>query len=774
MLVLQEPNLARRRWLVHGRVQGVGFRPFVYRAASQLALVGFVRNSTRGVVIEAQGRPDRLQEFEHCITTGHPPAAQIRAIKGDIIPAVSQEAQFRILHSDSSATACAEVMVDTAACPDCVREVLTSDDRRSGYPFTNCTQCGPRFSIIRRVPYDRPNTTMSGFGMCSRCEAEYSDPADRRFHAQPIACPECGPRIELIDRCGRVISGDPIRVSRELLLNGRIVAIKGLGGFHLAVRADDETAVLRLRRLKHRDHKPFALMVGSVEQMCACIKISENGLRVAQSPACPIVLAPRSAEAPIAQALVPGTHRLGVMLPYTPLHHLLFRGGFPALVMTSGNHSDEPLVFDNCDALARLAGLCDAVLWHDRPVERGIDDSVVIDIGEPDPIMIRRARGYAPASIPLADAVNPGLCVGGELKNTIAIVRDESAILSHHLGDLTDVRAFENFRRAIQDMGNLFEVSPQWIAHDLHPRYLSTVHARELARQLKVPLIPVQHHHAHSASVMAEHGICQTVLAIVCDGTGYGTDGTIWGGELLAADRCDFRRLARLKPLRLPGGDAAARDTRRCAAAMLFNGFGDKFVDSGSMRSLFEHEPARHFLARMIVNNASCTNSSGAGRLFDGVAALLGLCERNHHEAEAAMALESAASRSSGSLHSAKFYEIQTGDLTEIDFSPLVCELVSRIEQQHDVNDLAALFHEQFARAWCDVALRASTTCGIRTVALSGGVFCNELLTRRLTELLESNGLRVLRNQLVPPNDGGISLGQAAIASARLARKGGA
>jgi hydrogenase maturation protein HypF len=460
------------------------------------------------------------------------------------------------------------------------------------------------------------------------------------------------------------------------------------------------------------------------------------------------------------------------MLPYTPIHHLLFNSekGLPALVMTSGNQSDEPLAIDNREALQRLGGLCDAILWHDRPIQRGVDDSVIIDIGETPPIPIRRARGYAPASIVLpVGCDNPGLCVGAELKNTIAIVRDGSAILSHHLGDLTHALAFDGFRKAIADFGDLFGVELRWIAHDLHPMYLSTAHARQLAKSLDVALIPVQHHHAHAASVMAEHGLHDTILAVVCDGTGYGSDGTIWGGELFAVDLLSFRRLARLRPIRLPGGDAAARDTTRCALGLLHQAFGDAFVDQEITRGLIPDETIRAVLGRMIRNDFNCATSSGAGRLFDGVAALLGICAENRFEAQAAMALESAASGIAGSEAASRDrFEVHHKEVDEIDFSPLVRELVERKMRSECAEATASLFHEQFARAWARVVIAAARQLSLDTVALSGGVFCNAIVTTRLTELLVSNGLRVVRNTIVPPNDGGVALGQAAIAAARL------
>ncbi len=813
-------QLVRGRWLVTGQVQGVGFRPFVYRIAKQLELSGSVRNGPDGVVIECQGEAACLEQFHTQLIENRPALASIRDIQRQNIPTLPSERDFSIIPSAprrADDALVADVTVDTATCPACVSEILSRSDRRQGYGLTNCTDCGPRFSIVQRVPYDRCNTTMSHFEMCPSCRAEYANPADRRFHAQPIACHECGPKVTLVDPRGERLGDDPIQLARQMLCDGKILAIKGLGGFHLAVRADDDAAVRRLRQLKKRDHKPFALMVRSIEAARELVDLSSRAAALMQSPACPIVLARRREGAQVAPGVAPANHRLGVMLPYTPIHHLLFgvaskqkavgreesddlptayRLPPTALVMTSGNQSDEPLAIDNRDALQRLGPMCDAILWHDRPIERGVDDSVVIDIGETAPIFLRRARGYVPSAIrlpslspssavPAEDPMSPssgtpgegrggGLCLGGELKNTVAVVRAGSAILSHHLGDLSHPRAFESFRKTIDDLRQLFGVTPQWIAHDLHPMYVSTVYARKLSAELGVPLIGVQHHHAHAASVMAEHGITQRVLAVVCDGTGYGPDGSIWGGELLAADLRGFERLAHLRPLRLPGGDAAARDTARCGMALLHQALGQDFADHPASQRLVSDPNRRAVLSRMIRDDIACAQSSGAGRVFDGIAALLGLCDHNHFEAQAAMSLEAAAQRwedqhrSHGRQSVGVFLELTGEAVRQIDFSPLVRELVDRLEQGASTDELAYVFHEQFAQAWASVVIEASGRTGLRTVVLSGGVFCNARLTRRLDELLGAAGLQVLRHRAVPPNDGGLSLGQAAVACARI------
>ena len=754
-----------------GQVQGVGFRPFVYRLAHDHKLVGFVCNDTTGVIIEGQGPAGQLDAFVRDLQAHQPPLAVIDGISSATLPLRADETDFRIIASHSAAHHSARVTIDTALCPDCLREMLDPADRRASYGLINCTNCGPRYSIIRRVPYDRPNTTMATFVMCDRCRSEYTNPADRRFHAQPIACHNCGPKLDLVSPQGIAIPEDPILGAVDRLAAGKILAIKGLGGFHLAVRADDWAGVLRLRQLKHRDHKPFALMCANVDRAGQLVQLSASTVSALTSPACPIVLAPRRPDADVAPAIAPGNHRLGVMLPYTPIHHLLFhhgRGQFDVLVMTSGNLSDEPLVIDNSEAVQRLGSMCDAILLHDRPIERCVDDSVVIDMGNADPLPIRRARGYVPGAIALPQAAaEPGLALGGELKNTVAAIREDRAILSQHLGDLTHPLAFASFKRAIADLCELFSITPKWIAHDLHPMYLSTAYANEMAQRLAVPTIAVQHHHAHAAAVMAEHGVTDSVLAIACDGTGYGTDGTIWGGELLLANLLEFKRLGRMRPMVLAGGDAAARDTRRCALGLLYQSLGAGFGEHPAARRLVADPQERMMLCRMIGRNINCVMTSSTGRVFDGVAALLGLCFHNDHEAQAAMSLESAACRAERIPQAGDLFAIHDEQMLELDFSPLVRQIVEQFGRGCPSEPLAAMFHEQLACAWDGAAAIAADRTGIRCVALSGGVFCNQRFTESLQARLEQRGLRVLRHRLVPPNDGGLAYGQAAVATAR-------
>jgi hydrogenase maturation protein HypF len=759
-------------------VQGVGFRPFVYRLAQKLRISGAVWNDAAGAVIEGQGTSERLSTFIRALQSEAPTAAAIRQVVGESIDPRPEENDFQIRASQSSDTPTAEVTVDLALCGECAEEIRDPKNRRRyQYALNNCTNCGPRFSIVRAVPYDRPNTSMAGFAMCDRCQSEFDNPGDRRFHAQPVACHDCGPELQFVDSAGESIAGHPIQRAAQMLAAGKIIAIKGIGGFHLSVRADDEIAVSRLRQLKNRPAKPFALMCASIDSARWLVRLSEEGSDLLSSPAAPIVLATRLPGAPVAEAVAAGSHRLGVMLAYSPLQHLIFdhvgKLGVSTVVMTSGNDADEPLVFQDGDVLPRLGPLCDAILSHNRPIVRPVDDSVIID-GANAPIFVRRSRGYTPEPIVLsqAEGVPPGLAVGAEMKNTAAVFRKEQVILSQHLGKLTHARTFDAFEQAISDLCGLFSVSPEWIAHDIHPVYLSTYHAAKLSGEWTIPLIPVQHHHAHAAGVLAEHGISGPALAVVCDGTGYGTDGTIWGGELLVADLCDFRRVARLRPIRLPGGDAASKQPWRSALALLYHAFGPDFVNQPICTSLSK-PAALKFVNRMLLDNVSCVRSSSTGRVFDGVAALLGICLENRFDAEAPAALEAAAIANTGSVPQIdSYFELHHIDgLTEIDLSPLIRKIVRGITNQWPTADLAMLFHLNLASAWAEVVQQTIQASGLKTVVLSGGVFCNELFTDLLIRQLEKVGARVLRHRMIPPNDGGIAFGQAAVAAARLKQR---
>lgn len=765
----------RRRWHVSGRVQGVGFRPLVFRLASEAHITGAVWNDAGGVVIEGQGTVQQLEGFAAALRQSSPVAAAVRAVVEETVSLCPDEKNFAITASETASEATAEAAADLAICAECVREIRDAGvARRYRYAFTNCTNCGPRFSIIRAIPYDRRNTTMAAFSMCGQCQEEYESITDRRFHAQPTACRQCGPSLKLVDRRGNAIAGDAIAGAATRLAAGKIVAVKGIGGYHLAARADNNEAVSRLRMLKHRPAKPFALMCGTVEQARKLVRLSDRGESLLRSAAAPIVLGERVAGGEIAAEVAPHSHRLGVMLPYTPLHQLLFdelqRIDVEVLVMTSGNDVDEPLIFQDEEAVQKLRGLCDAILLHNRPIERAVDDSVVID-ARPEPILARRSRGYAPEPIDVKGTalVSPGLALGAEMKNTVAICRDGQAVLSQHLGNLTHTRTYAAFRRAIDDLCRLFTVSPRWIAHDLHPAYLSTHYARQLAAEWNVPLIGVQHHHAHAAAVLAEHGVDRPALAVVCDGTGFGPDGTIWGGEVLLADLSGFTRVARLRPIQLPGGDAAAKQPWRSALALLHRAFGDGFAEL-PVCSLLGDATQIEFVRGMLASGVSCVASSSTGRVFDGVAALLNICRENRFDAEAPAALEAAAAGAGETdLSGQALYTLhEAGGLIEIDLSPMVRAIALRTGGAAEAAEWAMRFHAAVAGAFSAAVSLAVHKCGIDTVALSGGAFCNELFGRLLGEALMRSGLRVLRHRAVPPNDGGIALGQIAVAASRM------
>ena len=773
-----------------------------------------------------------MKAFGDAVLASGPPAARIEQVDHELLPCNTDEISFRIADSEIDQSHRPMVTPDLAVCKACLDEMRDPGEARFAYGLINCTNCGPRFSIIKRVPYDRAQTTMSRFKLCGKCHQQYMSPADRRFHAQPVACSKCGPSVSILVLESGILDTDrPIEKAAELLLAGRIVAIKGIGGFHLTVRADDAQAVSRLRSRKRRDAKPLAIMCATIEVAKELVELSDQTIVELTSSAAPIILAKSkvgahplhheatkqrsrtknqesvsclSATLPqrdgyaVAPDVAPGTDRLGVMLPYTPIQHLLFdalQGRAPVLVMTSANLSDEPLVKDNDEARQRLAGLADAILWHDRDIERCVDDSILLDMGQGQaPLPIRRARGYVPQVIHLprvarmtrpALASAQGLCVGGELKSTVAVVRDDEVIVGQHLGDLKHMLGFDYFRKSIEDMCRLFEVRPQWIAHDMHPAYLSTQHAQKLAELWNIPLIPVQHHHAHAAAVLAEHGVTEPALAVVCDGVGYGADGSIWGGELLEirpGEESGFRRLGHLHPMLLPGGDAAASDARRCAAGLVWmathaadNRTVAKDCESFHQQVilLFPDRFERDMLLAMLQSKAGCVSSSSAGRVFDGVAALLGVCMHNDYEAQAPMALEAIAGdiQPSLSLDVAAMVTRQADGIV-IDLGPLILELIGGKARGESQGQLAADFHEAFAQAWAAAVCAAIRQAGRRIVGLSGGVFCNALLTRRLTELLSDAGLTVLRHQKVPPNDGGISFGQAGVARGKLeARK---
>ena len=717
-----------------GAVQGVGFRPFVYRLATELGLAGWVLNSSAGLVIEVEGAPETLDQFLTRLDREKPAAAVVLTRETSrLFPAGFT--QFEIRSSDEAAQKTTSLLPDLATCPACLRELHDPANRRYGYPFTNCTNCGPRYSIILDIPYDRPRTTMRSFHLCPECHREYTDPTDRRFHAQPNACPVCGPHLWSEPR--PLASGSSIAHAAEALRAGEVVALKGIGGFQLLVDGRNEEAVTRLRRQKHREEKPFALMLPSIEMARRYCVISDAEEQILKSIAAPIVLLRPKAESDIAPSVAKSSPYLGVMLPYSPLHHLLMAECAFPIVATSGNRSDEPIAIDNDEARSRLDEIADVFLMHNRPVARPCDDSVV-RVARGRESVLRRARGYAPLPVRVGRALPPVLAVGGHLKNTVAIAIGRQVFVSQHVGDLDTAEAREAFQRAIDDLCRLYRFEPKVVACDLHPDYAST----QWARASGLPVIPIQHHQAHVASCAAENDVQDEYLGVGWDGTGFGSDGTVWGGEFFLVRGSSFQRVAHLRPFRLPGGEAAIKEGWRSAASLRYETFGPGAVEHAVIR-------------RMIESGINAPLSTSVGRLFDAVASITGIAKENRFEGQAAMLLE----RAIGSLVTEDCYPLGEKDGAG-DWAPLIEAVTADAERGTAVQLISARFHNALARWILDVARRT----GVRQVVLSGGVFQNSYLVERSVALLESNGFRVATHQRVPPNDGGIALGQAVMA----------
>jgi hydrogenase maturation protein HypF len=742
---------------ITGVVQGVGFRPFVYNLARQHGLVGWVRNTSAGVDIRAEGEPEALQAFVSALTTEAPPLARIDSLTAEDT-ATEVYPTFEIQASAAVEGAFQPISADIAICDNCLREVRDPKDRRYRYPFINCTHCGPRFTLIKDIPYDRPLTTMANFPLCPECAAEYHDPADRRFHAQPVACPTCGPEAWL-EHDGRKLRGDAaIRGTGALLGQGYIVAIKGLGGFHLACDATNPVAVAELRRRKGRAGKPFALMMADLDMIRRHCVVSEAEAKLLQSPASPIVLLRRRVDsARIAPEVAPGQVTLGVMLPYTPLHVLLMDEGLPPLVMTSGNLSEEPIVTDNATARERLAGLADAFLMHNRDIHIRTDDSVM-RVTEDGELPLRRSRGYAPYPVRLPFGLPPILAVGGELKNTFCLTRENYAFMSHHIGDMDNYETLQSFASGVAHFERLFRITPEIIAYDLHPDYRATRYALERAAA-GIPAVVVQHHHAHIAAVMAEHGLTgeRPVIGVCFDGTGYGTDGTIWGGEFLITDYAGFERAAHLKPVRLPGGDAATRKPARIGLSYLLASGVAPDDDLLPLAALSEQE--RRTVAIQSERGLNAPLTSSAGRLFDAVSSLLGVCQVAMYEGQAAIELEAAVDP-----HETGAYAFVM-DGQQVDSAPVIQGVVADWRAGLSPAVIAARFHNSVAAMIRDVCLGLGARYGLREVALSGGVFQNVTLLGKTLPLLREAGFTVYTHRLVPPNDGGLALGQAVIAA---------
>lgn len=778
------PAVADRRRLrlsIQGAVQGVGFRPFVYRLATGLGLTGWVVNDTTGVFIEAEGPSDALARFLARLPAELPPRAQVLSLETAWLEPAGYD-RFEIRHSHEAGAKTVLVLPDLATCPDCLAEVLSASDRRFRYPFTNCTNCGPRFSIIRALPYDRPHTTMAGFRMCPDCRREYEDPLDRRFHAQPNACPVCGPQLCFLDRQDGndreeaeaafvpLAEGEAaLQAAAAALRGGRIVAVKGLGGFHLMADATNEEAVALLRARKRRGDKPFALMVRDLDMARRLCRVSPTAAALLSAVEAPIVLLPRRDEvaeaAPpltVAEAVAPGNPTLGIMLPYTPLHHLLLRELDRPVVATSGNLSDEPICTDNDEALTRLAGLADAFLVHNRPIARHVDDSVAWVVAD-TPRLLRRARGYAPLPV-LLDAPAPTiLAVGGHLKNTVALSVGRQVFISQHIGDLETAEAMAAFERVIADFLRLYEAEPVAIAHDLHPAYASTRYALEAFPEA-IPRIAVQHHHAHLAACLADNGAAGPALGVTWDGTGYGPDETVWGGEFLLGDARAYTRVAHLRPFRLPGGDAAVHEPRRVALALLWELYGEAALaweDLPPVASCTSAE--RRVLARMLAGGFRAPWTTSMGRLFDGVAALIGLQQRVSYEGQAAMRLEFVADPAETAAYPfGLITPASPGAAAVLDWGPLLEAVITDVRGGVPAGVMAGRFHNALVAA----LVRVTQTVGHPQVALTGGCFQNRLLTERSLAALRAAGFEVLLHRQVPPNDGGISLGQIAVAAA--------
>ncbi|MGO8718759.1 MAG: carbamoyltransferase HypF [Acidobacteriaceae bacterium] len=776
----------RKRISIRGVVQGVGFRPFVYNLAQSLELSGYILNSSSGVTVEIEGPHRAIEQFLHALRTSPPPLAQITEIATEEL-SLQYASDFTIRASQEQENAFSLISPDVATCDDCWREFGDPANRRYGYPFTNCTNCGPRYTIIQDIPYDRPKTTMAAFRMCALCQAEYDDPSNRRFHAQPNACPACGPSLVLVEsrqhahnsRLPTASDFADVRNSclatlqrvRDLLHAGRIVAIKGLGGFLLACDARNDSAVRLLRQRKRRSDKPFALMardIGAVETFCVVTDADRAAL---ESPRRPIVILQRRPDSNLSRAIAPGNDSIGVMLPYTPLHYLLFSDSpqqssqFPALVMTSGNLSEEPIVTANEEAWQRLETVADWFLFHNRDIYLRTDDSVVRTFHGRERVL-RRSRGYVPQPVDLGIPLQEMLACGAELKHTFCLTKDHYAILSQHIGDLENYETLVFFQETLANLKKLFRVEPQAVAYDLHPNYRSSRFALALAIERK---IGVQHHHAHIASCMAENRLQGKLIGVAFDGTGYGTDGTIWGGEFLIADLAGFERRAHLRTVPLPGGDAAVRQPWRMALSYLRDTFGTGPLPATLqfLQNIPEKQVA--IVDAMVARRIRSIETSSSGRLFDAVAALVGLGSEVTFEGQAAIALESAALAGVDERYS---FHIEQSEPIQLDMRPMIEEIVRDLSLGKSAGCISARFHNTVSAAIIAMCQRLRRQEQLTRVCLSGGVFQNMYLLKRTVQGLDKDGFQVFLHTLVPPNDGGISLGQAAIANEILGREG--
>ena len=746
-----------------GRVQGVGFRPTVWRYAADSGLSGFVKNDPSGVIIEAEGDEAKIAAFFDRIKNAPPEQARIERIDIKEIPAAGANG-FKIISSRRSGDLLVGMPPDLATCDDCLKEILDPDDRRYRYPFTNCTNCGPRFTIIRELPYDRPYTSMKSFEMCADCSGEYHNPADRRFDAQPNACPVCGPSLRLVDATGKEVPGDPISEAGRLLKEGKILAVKGLGGYHLCCDAASDGAVRSLRDRKNRPAKSLAVMFASLEEINKHCEVNESEKAELLSTARPIVVLARRDASQVSALVSPDTRDVGAFLPYTPLHHLLLSEISP-LIMTSGNIAEEPIAKDRRELDRILGRIADYALVHNRPIVRRCDDSV-LKIVRGRRLPVRRSRGMVPDHIELPLDGPPVLACGAELKNTFCVTRGRQAFLSQHIGDLVEYAAYRFYCESIDDMTRLLKITPGVVVCDMHPDYLSTRYALKSGIENR---IAVQHHHAHIASCMAENGLNEKVIGVALDGTGYGPDGTVWGGDFLICDLEDFRRIAHFKQYPLPGGDEAVRHPVRMALSYLVSEpeTNSEELINTLLPDLSHSE--RDILSRMITKKIRSPLTSSAGRLFDAVSALLGVCTTITYEGQAAIRLQTLAERGVSSHYS---FEIDDrGDVLVISFAPMIREIIEDMKAGGKKPRISAMFHNTVAEAVAETCELLRDNEKINRAVLSGGVFQNDLLLSLATNALHKRGFEVYTHTLVPPNDGGIALGQAAVALARLAQR---
>jgi hydrogenase maturation protein HypF len=770
-------EIQRLRLVLRGTVQGVGFRPFVYRLATEMGLNGWVNNSSQGVFIEIEGTPSQLREFRRRLETEKPSLASIQSLEASVLDSKGY-VDFQIQPSQPGEKT-ALIMPDIATCPECRKEVFDPANRRFRYPFTNCTHCGPRYSILERLPYDRANTTMHRFTLCPACQAEYEDPRNRRFHAQPNACAVCGPHLELWDAAGRPLAqrDAALLLTANAIRDGAVVAFKGLGGFQLLTDARNEAAVATLRQRKQREEKPLALMFPSLEMVRDFCDVSEIEQQLLASPECPIVLLRRRANADIpsrkwsiAEEVAPRNPNLGIMLPYTPLHHLLLAElGFP-IVATSGNRSDEPMCLDESEARQRLGGIADVFLVHDRPIARQVDDSIVRVMVDRE-LVLRRARGFAPLPVHFKDPLPPILAVGAHLKNAVATSVRSEVFISQHIGDLETAEATTAFERVVRDFQQLHELKPGTVACDVHPDYRSTIYAR----QMGLPVVPVQHHYAHVLSCMAENELAPPILGVAWDGTGYGLDGTIWGGEFLSVTEDGFIRIARFRRFPLPGGDKAIKEPRRVALGLLFEMLGGSAFNLRELMPVQAFSPPeRDILKSMLEKQAHSPQTSSVGRLFDAVASLIGLRQTIRFEGQAAMELEFALDGiESEALYPVSFAnerargdELQRTEIPAsagdprarmvIDWEPMIWAILDDVRGGVSPGMISARFHNTLAEIIAAVARQL----GEDRVVLSGGCFQNRYLTEHTVQRLRHDGTRAYWHQRIPPNDGGIALGQ--------------